>query len=465
MIVKTFFRNDRRFELGEVEVSLLPGIPQIHVVGLPDAGIRESGVRLKSALRSCGLRWPEGQQIVVNLRPAHLRKGGSGTDLAIALAFLAVTRQLSTELMKILGSAIVYGEVSLDGRVRAPHDLAQAMRFAKEGEVLTGEGASRVRRGRWLQWHSLSCDRIEIREENFDWSAFWRSPILPDFAVHPEAAQALWIATHMGLSVLIAGPQGSGKTTWARALYALTSEPEMSSMEELVSMFGEESALATRWRPLEQPHHSVTPQAMIGGGYPLQFGVISRAHGGVLVMDEFLEFHPSVLEALREPLENGSVEIARKGMRQRVPAQFQLVATTNLCPCGQLYPGRLEGCSRNLNRCRSVCRRLSGPLLDRFDMLVFSDQWLKAGPKIKLSEVREIVRRMDRFKAERSAVRDVLPAEYEELGLSHRRRRSLLRVARAFADFDESAEIRSEHFHRASRWTTLAMTSLAQLFA
>jgi magnesium chelatase family protein len=464
MVVKTLFRNQHRYEPGEVEVNLLPGIPQIHVVGLPDAGIRESGVRLKSALRSCGLRWPEGQQIVVNLRPAHLRKEGSGVDLAIAMAFLAISRQLPPAVKAVLDSVVVYGEVSLDGSIHAPQDLGPALRFIGDAQVLTGKGRTGVRQGRWLEWPSLASREMNAHEEKFDWSRFWRPPALPDLHVHPEAAQALWIAAHMGLSVLIAGPQGSGKTTWARALYALTPEPEVEKMEELVSLFGE-GALENRWRPLEQPHHSTTPQAMVGGGYPLQFGVISRAHGGMLVMDEFLEFHPTVLEALREPLENGSVEIARKGCRQRVPARFQLVGTTNLCPCGQLYPGRLAGCNRNIGHCRAVCRRLSGPVLDRFDMLAFSHTWLSMEPKVGLSEVKEILRRMAEFAKSRGTVQDLLPLEYEELQLSHRRRRSLLRVARACADFEESVELRSEHFHQASKWSTLAMTSLAQLFA
>lgn len=464
MVIKTLFRSENRFEFGEVEVKLLPGVPQLHVVGLPDAGIRESGVRLKSALRSCGLRWPEGQQIVVNLRPSHVRKSGSGADLAIALAFLAASGQLPEALKDVVLSSYVYAELSLDGRVTAPFDLAQAIRFAGEGTILSGGGESRVRNGRWLEWDSLSATEVKIKNEQFAWSQFWCPPRLPEIEVHPEAARALWIAAHMGLSALIAGPQGSGKTTWARALHALTPTPDPEQMEEGVALFGE-SILESRWRPLEQPHHSITPPAMIGGGSPLRPGVISRAHGGVLVMDEFLEFHPQVLESLREPIEAGTIEIARKGCREKLPARFQLIGTTNLCPCGQLYPGRLEGCSRSLTRCRVVCRRLSGPMLDRFDLLVFSHKWLEKGPKVRLSEVKQTVDRLRRFAEVRGEVEMKLPAEYDDLGLSHRRRRSMLRVARAFADFDESHEIRSDHFHKAANLSTLAMTSLAQLFA
>lgn len=465
MIIKTIFRNDRRFELGEVEVNLLPGLPQLNVVGLPDAGIREVGVRLKSALRSCGLKWPEGQQVVVNLRPSHVRKSGAGADLAITLAFLAASRQLPVFISpEDLQGLVVYGEVSLDGRILAPHDLAQALRFISAGTLLTGAGEVSVRGGRWFEMESLSSEELRLREERFAWSEFWRPPVVPDLEVHPEAARALWITAHMGLSALVAGPQGSGKTTWARALHALTAEPIVEEMEDLASLFGDR-VLASRWRPLEQPHHSITPQAMIGGGSPVRPGVISRAHGGVLVMDEFLEFHAQVLEALREPIENGSIEIARHGCRERLPAKFQLIATTNLCPCGQLYPERLEGCSRSLTRCRAVCRRLSGPLLDRFDLLVFSHLWLQAGPRVRLSEVRETVTRLAEFARKRGEVPMRLPKEYEDLPMSHRRKRSLLRVARAFADYDESAEVRSEHLHKAAGLSTLAMTSLAQLFA
>ncbi len=464
MIIKTLFRASGHFEAGEVEVNLIPGIPQLHVVGLPDVGIREAGVRLKSALRACGLKWPEGQQIIVNLRPTHLRKSGSGADLAIALAFLALTRQLPEGIENLLSTAVVYGEISLDGRVNATHDLAQALRAVREGLVLTGAGESGVRGGRWLQWDSLASPDVRWREENFDWAKFWSPPILPSLDLHPDAARALWITTHLGLSVLVAGPQGSGKTTWARALYALSPEPDVECMEDLAVMFGER-ALAARWRPLEQPHHSITPQAMIGGGVPLQPGVISRAHGGLLVMDEFLEFHPQVLEALREPIENGSIEIARHGYRERLPARFQLVATTNLCPCGQLYPGRFEGCNRSLSRCSSVCRRLSGPLLDRFDLLLFSHSWLDKRPCVPIEDVRATILRMATFAKERGDRPLKLPSDYSALPLSHRRRRSLLRVARTLADHEESIDIKSEHFQKAAEHSTLAMTSLAQLFA
>lgn len=275
------------------------------------------------------------------------------------------------------------------------------------------------------------------------------------------------LATHMNLNVLVAGPQGSGKTTWAKALYALTPPPELSSLLELADVFGDE-ILDNTWRPYEAPHHLTTPQAIVGGGSPIAPGIISRAHGGLLMMDEFLEFHPNVLEALREPIESGVIEIARKGVRERLPARFQLVATTNLCICGRLNPSRekLVTCSHSLGRCRSVCFRLSGPLMDRFDVLLFSHTWLGRGiRRVSTLEVRNMIDRMAAFAAERGPVESSIPDWLGDLELSHRRAQSLLKVARGLADLDGSVRILDHHFQSASNIVITPMEDLKKLFA
>lgn len=267
MIVKTLFQHNSSFALGEVEIKLLPGIPLLHVVGQPDSHIRECGVKLKSALRSCDLEWPQGHQVVVNLRPSYYRKSSSGVDLAIALGFLACTGQLSEILLKRLSDTVVYGELTLDGRVFAPLDLPSALKVAVH-PLITGEAAAEIREGAWLTLTRLCDQDVRIVTRQFAWDDSWRRPEFDSIEFHPLAAESLCLAAHTGVNVLVAGPQGSGKSTWAKALHALTPPPEAAAMSELHAMFGE-VALASGWRPFENPHHTITPLAMIGGGTPL----------------------------------------------------------------------------------------------------------------------------------------------------------------------------------------------------
>jgi magnesium chelatase family protein len=314
---------------------------------------------------------------------------------------------------------------------------------------------------------SLSADECRAVERRFDWAAHWEAPALPEFSLPQAAAEALGVAVHAGLNVLVAGPQGSGKTTWAKMLYALSAPPDVPKMFERADLF-QEDELALRWRPLEQPHHSITPQAMVGGCAPVRPGVISRAHGGVLIMDEFLQFPSTVLESLREPMETGWIEIARRGERHRLRADFQLIATTNLCPCGKLAPELEELiCRRGVHYCRSVCSRLSGPILDRFDLLVFSEGWLAQDvPRMSLLEVAEQVRRAREFSSERSGLWPLkLPENLQRLPVSHRRKQSMLRVARGLADLALSERPRPSHFERAEVLTMNPMDRLARLFA
>lgn len=463
MIVQTIFYHDGHWERGEVEVHLLSGIPNLHVVGLPDAQIRECGIKLRSALKSCGYKWPTGHQIIVNLRPNHFRKSSAGVELAIALGVLAETRQLAPALMKVATDFMVYGEIALDGRVIAPHDVQLALR-ATDGLILTGSVDERLREGEWFEIQSLEDEAAARKARFFDWDAFFERPELPQISFHPEAAHLLTLTAHMGLHVLLAGPQGSGKTTWAQALYALSSPPELNLFLEREEWVGVDENV--RWRPLERPHHSLTPLAMVGGSYPIQPGIVTRAHGGILLMDEFLEFNSQVLENLREPLEGGRVEVARKGSRERLPARFQLIATTNLCPCGKLFPESNERCHRPIFICAATSRRLSGPLLDRFDLLSFTHNWhQKSESVVPLSAIAEKLRQLHAFRAERAPGLGELPHWVADLGYSHRRRNSLLRVARGLADLDFAKEAGSVHFTQARQLVVDPISELGRLFA
>ncbi len=467
MIVQTLFHHDGGHRLGQVEVKLLPGIPYLHIVGLPDTSIKECGIKLKSALRSCGLEWPVGQQIVVSLRPVDFRKSGTGVELAIAMAYLALTDQLAPAVVERLSDRVVYGELALNGDVFAPVDLEQALRSVDSGRLLTGFCSREVREGHWLELKSLKQEALSAQERVFDWCAYWESPRPPALELVDPAARDLVLAAHMGLNVLVAGPQGTGKSTWARVLHSLLPPPDERELGETARMFGEE-VWETRWRPFEQPHHTLTPQAMIGGGSPIEPGVISRAHGGVLLMDEFLEFHPQVLEALREPIEHGRIELARVGARMRFPARFQLIATTNLCICGKLNPLGNRNCGYNLARCRSVLGRMSGPILDRFDLMSLSHEWVGKGSKWSVEDMRAKLDRMAEFRASRSGVpedADDIPSWLKELPLGYRRWRSLRRVARGLADMDASVEIESRHFSQAYEQVITPIQKLREVFA
>ncbi len=462
MVIKTIFNHGGRWQKGEVEIHLLAGIPNLHVVGLPDAQIKEAGIKLKSALKACGYSWPKGHQIIVNLRPNHFRKSSSGVELAIALGFLLQTKQLPQAVHEAALRAFVYGEVALDGRVIAPHDLPLAIRAAN-GEVLTGVVDERLREGEWSELETLKSEGPVKKARYFDWENFWARPVPPDFKLERAAARALLLAAHMNLHVLLAGPHGSGKSTWARILYALSESPQVDLFLEREEWVGIEEEL--RWRPFEQPHHSLTPIAMVGGSFPIQPGVVTRAHGGILLMDEFLEFHPHVLENLREPVESGHVEIARKGARERMPARFQLIGTTNLCPCGKMYPGRDDRCPRPLNVCQSVSRRLSGPMMDRFDILLLSHEWNPKVPdRVNVKWVMDKLAEMREFKRKRDKVLVELPAWVDELRLTFRRQNSLLRVARGLADEANSAVVAPKHFKEALKMVTAPIDELNQMF-
>jgi magnesium chelatase family protein len=392
-----------------------------------------------------------------------LRKSGAGADLPIALAFLAATEQISPQMRELLETHVVYGELSLSGEIHAPADLSQALRVARM-PMLTGRPASELREGEWSEIKMLNQPAAERRMKTFDWESFWEKPSLPSFTLHEKAARQLMLASHMRLNTLLAGPQGTGKTTWAKLLHALTTKPLPADLYAREAHFGEE-AYTCRWRPFEQPHHSATPQAMIGGGNPVVPGIITRAHGGVLVMDEFLQFHPVVLEALREPVESGHVDIARRGSRERFPARFQLVATTNLCPCGKLNPLTVgRNCTLSLGRCRSTTARLSGPLLDRFDFLSLTHEWTGRGARMAVEEIAKRIEAAGEFARTRPAAVEEPPAWIGELELNHRRRRSMALVARGLADLDAEPKVLSRHTQEAFELVVTPMKKLREIF-